>query len=197
MTDTTDRSTSLGDRLVTRHLATLRLISDLLERHTALQYETDQARREEGVLTEGNLADIGYFERQIENLLDHHRKESKFRHESIGDMLCRDIMRRFAEGKGELKARGKYANASADVKRVPILPKKGDPDYDEIMESMGIPAHLVRSGVLYIHYKHMGDYLTELANNNKNAPGRMASKAVPRVTYRSNTGKKVVPHDPE
>ena len=179
-----------GDQLVARHLAMARFVADLLERQTVLQYETDQARRA-GKLTEGNLADIGYFEREMADLLDHHRKESNSRQESIGEDLCKAIMRRFGTGEGELKARGQYSNASPDVKRQPIIPKRDDPDYDAIMESIGVPADLARRGAVSIHYKHMGDLLTELANNNKNAPGMIAMKAVPRVTYRSNTRKKI------
>lgn len=181
---------STGDQLVARHLAMARLISNLLERQTVLQYETDKAR-EAGDLAEGDLADIGYFERELEALLDHHRKESKSRQEAIGRGLCEAIMQRFGRGDGELKARGQYGNASPDVKREPIIPKKDDPDYNLIMESLGIPVDLARRGAVQIHYKHMGDLLTEMANNNQNAPGRLSMRAVPKVTYRSNTRKKI------
>lgn len=175
--------------LVDRHIELQEMFEGMMRLLTGLQYETDQARdRDE--LSVGNLADIGYLEREMERLLDHHRKESKSRQLSIGRHLCKELMLRFNAGEGDLKVRGELANATAEVKQEPILPKKGDPEYSEIMRSIGVPEHLAREGAIQIHFVRMGEYLTRLANEGQNAPGRLQKRAVLGVTYRSNERKK-------
>ncbi len=181
--------TDIEDDFVDRHIVMRERLEELLAEHVVLQYETDQVRKD-SLLSEGALADIGYTERELERMLDHHRKESKRRQEAIGETLCDAIMVRFGSGEGELKCRGRIANAAPDVKQEPIVPSKGDEDYDAIMSSLGVPTELMRSGAIAIHFKHMGDHLTALSNAGQNPPGKLLKRAVKRVTYRSNTRKK-------
>ena len=177
------------NELTARHIAMRERLEELLQEHAALQYAEDQARQSDR-MEEGTLADVGFLEREIERLLDHHRKEAKRRQEAIGEQLCLKVMERFQRGDGELKTRGEIANATPDIKQEPIIPSKGDPEYEQIMSHLGVPPELAREGVVSIHFKHMGDYLTELEKSGKNPPSRLRKRAVPRVTYRSNTRKK-------
>ena len=174
--------------LVDRYIAMRERLQELANEHAALQYNTDLARSRYEI-PEEDLVDIGYTERQIEKLFDHHRKESKARQLGIGSELCGLIMERFGNGEGKLRGQGRIASCTPDVKLEPIIPRKGDDDYDAIMNSVGIPAELARTGVVAIHYKNMGDHLTALAAEGKNPPGRLLKRAVPQVEYRSTKRK--------
>tara|TARA_R110002096_G_C14661938_1_gene728403 strand:- start:15857 stop:16414 length:558 start_codon:yes stop_codon:yes gene_type:complete len=179
----------LGEEAIDRLQALYERTEELMQEYAALQYSVDCGRGAKD-LAEGELTDIGFLEREMERLLDHHRKEAKSRQLGIGKELCLIIMERFGSGSGgELKSRGKLANATPDVKQEPIVPRKGDADYDEIMASLGFPPELARAGAVSIHYNHMAEHLTALAAEGKNAPGRLSKRAVPQVMYRSNTKK--------
>ena len=181
----TEATATYEETLRDRHVAIRERVSDLLQDVASLQYLTDKVRKEKR-LTEGLLADIGYEERELERLLDHHRKESKARSLGIGVEITAKVLERFGRSQGEMKARGKYANAAPEIKKEPVVPRRGDPEYRELLAALGVRQSVIEAGALQIHFVHMGEFLTELALGSIPPPAQLKSKPVAKVTYRKN-----------
>lgn len=160
------------------------LLEELM--HATMDYHVDLDRAIG--LSEADMTDLGYIQRDMERRLDELRKECKARQEGIGRLLCLAIVSRFGrDSSTELIARGVLAIASPDVKKKPIMPKKGTPEYTELLTYFGMTdQRLIDSGSVSLHYMHLSAHITQLAEEGKNPPACLRTETEPRVTYRKS-----------
>jgi len=141
---------------------------------------------ERGAMSESDLVDIGFLNRETAAILDEARKECSARMEIIGRVLAIHIMKRDINSSNPtLKTTGTLATASASPRMIPVMPKKGTPEYCELLMHFGLSKETAESGALVPHWTHMSEVLTERAYTGEPLPaGLLGQKSEPRVTFR-------------
>lgn len=120
---------------------------------------------------ESEMCDVGYLLRESEKLSDELRKETKAKKDLVGKVLAlRVIMQHEHDPTTDLKAEGELATGVPDVKMRPKLPKHGTEQYDALMRFFGVPDEFARTGALSIHFVHMSELLTRLAEEGRQTP---------------------------
>jgi|TARA_R100000501_G_C2614974_1_gene108738 hypothetical protein len=139
----------------------------------------------ERLCEEEELVDLGIIGRDLESLLDELRKEVKARKELVSKVLAVAITKDALNNPhSDVRATGTLGTATPDVKVQPILPKRSDAKYADLLKHFGVNEEAINRGLLSVHWVKFGDYLTELTREGKNAPLEIESKAVPTVTFR-------------
>lgn len=175
-----------GDELIGRVQAAL---LEAQRAHEALHDAAFQIgsalQRDINAMTEGEMTDAGYLFRECERLLNDARKEAERRKDGLGKVLVALVTKRALSSGCELIARGELATATPDIKMRAKIPKKDTPEYFALLEAMGVPEDMRKTGVLTFHWRHMSDWITEAASRGVKLPPGIAS-VVPdaTVTYR-------------
>lgn len=146
-----------------------RLANDLdeLKRLHSLVYDhaspvIDKVKTREYSVKE--LADLGFLFREMEDLLDDWRKDSKARKELIGKLLCLQLVQM-----NEDIVRGDLCRAQCDMKMRPEWPKEGTPEYYDLLNHFGIdPDSPIR-----ISWKGLETLCTRLFKEGKPMPPGM------------------------
>lgn len=133
---------------------------------------------------DGDLVDMGIMEREMERILDELRKECGHRQKKLAKVIGERGSKKALQGSDPM-LRGKRGSASPVVRNRPVVPKKGSMEYDVMLAALGVKNDAVRShGVLSIHWEHASEYLDQLAEEGKNPPAGLSSKAEISATYR-------------
>jgi len=115
--------------------------------------------------------DLGFLFRELENLSDDLRKDCKMRKELAGKILCMEVMTRSSSGGvADDTLHGKLARAECSLMMQPILPKKGSEEYRKLLSYLGVSEDVIENGLLTVHWNHMKEYLTELAERGESIP---------------------------
>lgn len=126
---------------------------------------------ETGVIPGSGMVDIGYFARELEDIFDLNRKESKKRKELCGKLLSIALAKRKMEDpSASTTVYGDVAHAAADVKHNPCLPKKGSEDHYKLMKWLGISDKAIAQGDVKPDFRAMSARLTERAEDGKELP---------------------------
>lgn len=118
-----------------------------------------------------DLADLGFLFREMENLLDDWRKDSKARKELIGKLLCLQLVKSETD-----MVQGELCRAQADMKMRPEWPKPGTSEYFELLTHFGIDPN----SPIRISWKGLGELCTKLFKEGKPLPPGMKD---PKADY--------------
>lgn len=168
------------------HVEQIREVHDrLIQVHDDLVGElmVNRAPIIERKLDVGDLADIGYFLRELERHLDEMRKDCKARKELIARLICLHATMKMQEGEDSGRVVGKYASANPDLGYVPVLPKRGTPEYDDLMASIGVPKEAYADGLVTPHWKHVQEWLEERAASGQDVPKGVTTRPDYRATF--------------
>jgi hypothetical protein len=168
-----------------KRIAALRaLLTQTFELYDAINKQCVYVHREFGDMTPEELADVGFLLREAERMLDDARKEMAGRRETIGKKLCVAVTERHLQG-GDLTVRTTLCTATPDIKQAPKLPAHGSPEYNKLMQQLGIPP--LAAGLVSLHFVRLQTWLTKLAEDGKNVPVDIKSFPYPQVTYRKKS----------
>lgn len=148
----------------------------ILEKLQGLQLEllehlfqvTDNVKK--GELRLPDLTDIGYFSREVEDLLDEIRKEFKARKELIGRVIAYEVTKNSLNDDAPSSVRGVYAIGTPDVRPIPAIPRAGSPDYELLCNHFGLSKDLTEKGVVQFHFNRLVELVAELQASGKNLP---------------------------
>lgn len=124
-----------------RLVETLRLLLNQVEVQSQVSYDFLSGLPKLDDLESADLADLGFFCREIENTLDDWRKTTKAFKEKLSSVLAMRIMQDPANLNAETAedtVRGKFASAKADLKVFAELPKRGTANYDMLLNFFGV-----------------------------------------------------------
>lgn len=120
---------------------TLRLLLNQVEVQSQVSYDFLSGLPKSEGLENSDLADLGFFCREIEKALDDWRKTAKAFKEKLSSTLAIRIMQDPANlnaDTAEDTVYGHYASAKADLKIYAELPKRGTPEYDALLRFFDI-----------------------------------------------------------
>lgn len=157
-------------------------VSDVLALHAEVQrlYHTVYQKMSElsgqlrpGKMPCGDMVDIGYLLREMENILDELRKEVKARKELTGKLIAFERVQAFVEDSSiDMTVRGSLASGTPDVKQLPELPKKGTPEYGQLLAYFGATEAQIQQGALKPDFKVIAELCTQRAADGlPNPPG--------------------------
>ena len=153
----------------------------------SISYEVGGLLQTQGptALSEEEMVDVGFLFKRLEEMLDATRKECGHKKEQLGRLLAAVITRRALADSSEPTARGELAVATADVKVRAVVPKRGTPEYEELMKHLGVREDVRHAGVLTPHWLHLSDWLTAAASRGERLPpGITTLRPDATVTYR-------------
>lgn len=135
------------------------------------------------------LTDIGFLMREIENLSDDLRKQTKKFKERISRDLAKHLVERFKEDQTlEMRVRGQLAIATPEARVIPQIPPRGSDEYYQLCDALGVSGPAKELGLAQLHYKHIQDYLAQCAQEGKPAPTHLLKSIPdPTVVYRKRT----------
>lgn len=137
-----------------------------------------------------DMVDSGFLHREMEELLEDARKELKRRRDIMGAVLAIRCTEEFATNPtGEYSVKGELATAYPDVQVEPIIPRRGSPEYVALMKFLGLSEEAVEQGLVNIHFNHLKEYLTKMAEEGKNPPGILRTNNRANVTFRRKKAK--------
>jgi hypothetical protein len=141
----------------------------LLGRMTDLELELKQMLLQlnpmlrENKLTDGQLSDVGFFLREVEDKMNELRKDAAARRSLIGEILCMKLTKAFlADSSTELRAEGEYSTGYPDTTTHFRLPKKGSKEYGELMRSLGLKEAAIKVGVVKADFNGLAEYAQEM-----------------------------------
>lgn len=121
--------------------------------------------------TNEQLADVGYFFRELETVFDECRKEVKARKELVSKVLAFKVAQNcIQDPTADPIVRGNFARACTDVKIRPKLPKKDSAEYRSALEFFDVPESVIQNGVLKLDWKTVSELLTSLMEQGKKLP---------------------------
>lgn len=150
------------------------LLSELSELYKKIYNECSatfqEIRRRE--FSSEELTDIGFLFREMENIGDTIRKESKGRKELCAKLICAAVVEASLNDPTDALSRvdGRLATFNPNVKFISSLPKKDDPEYDEFLEWIGVSKEVIAKGLLNFRFNEMCDLLTHLVSEGKPVP---------------------------
>ena len=161
--------------------------------YASLTSLVDEIRKKERSLTDGDLADIGFLLRSAERILDDLKKECKAKKELIGKLLCAKMaMETQSVNDANVSTRvyGALGSASADIKHRCRTPKPGSTEYVELCRAMGVNEEAIKAGIFQPHYVRVGEFITQLAKENRDPPkGILSTTVLYNCIFRSRTRK--------
>lgn len=155
---------------------------------TILQDPRNLAKR-----TDEELADVGFFFRETENLLDEARKECGRKKELVGKVLALRLTRKAinSDDPADLRVETEVCSATPDVKMRPNLPHKHSEKWFSLMAAFGVTREAAERGVVSFHWQRISEWLTELAARGEAPPVELElMKPEKTVTYRKRRTKK-------
>lgn len=119
-----------------------------------------------GSYKENDQVDLGIITKELEELLDQRRKDSKATKELIEKLLAFQIAQRAAQDPlSDAYAAGRLGKAELDLKKEGAPPKPGTPQYEAFLRQMGVPDEAIASGVIDVSYKGLSAYMTRCAED--------------------------------
>jgi hypothetical protein len=113
------------------------------------------------------IADVKFVMRKIDDLLEEMHKRSKASNEVLDRLVCA----KWALQETTEPVRTEYVTITPRIKLATKLPKKGEPEYEELMREFGVtdPDLLVNDSVRP-HWPGVMNYITELTALGKPLP---------------------------
>jgi len=108
-----------------------------------------------------DLADIGFFLRELERHLDEMRKDVAARKDLIERLICLHSVKRMQEGENSGNVVGRFASATPDLGQTPVVPKLGTPEYDDLMREIGVPVGAYKDKLVVPHWKYVKLWIEE------------------------------------
>lgn len=110
-------------------------------------------------MRDGQMCDVGFFMRELEDLFDEMRKDVAARRRIIGEMLGRKKAQEFAADPSvEMTIRGQHSTGVPDVSTRYRLPRPGSPEYILLLERLGVSQELVGAGVFKLDFNGLADF---------------------------------------
>ena len=75
-----------------------------------------------------------------------------------------------ADSKGE-SIRGKLATGTPSSKQMLVLPKKGTPEYDTLLKSLGVGVKSLKNDLVRVHWPGMIEHVTKVLGQGRSIPG--------------------------
>lgn len=143
--------------------------------------------------------DLGYVCRELEQRFDSLRKDCKARKEAINRTIAvRAMQLKLEDDTFEGKFRGCIATGTPDVKNQAATPKRGTPEYHELLKLMGVSEDVAKQNILDFSWKGISDYITELAKQGKKLPPGIGKPFLDyQVVYRRLGGSPIDSSDGE
>jgi hypothetical protein len=133
------------------------------------------------------LADMAYSISQIMRMFDEIEKKTRNTYELAERLLC---MLWAQQGDSD-PIRTSHCTITPRIRMAAQIPKKGTPEYEELMSSLGIDTALQATDAVRPHWPGLVDYVTELLTNGRPLPrGVDPNKTYPvyGVTIRPKKG---------
>lgn len=162
--------------------------------------ELDQWIKENALSMEPDLVDIGRLVDEAATFYDECRKELNSRLESIERIICLRYLKAVQSGDcTETSVYGNLASGTPDLKQQPMIPKRGTPEYQAMMELLGVPRAIwdVPDPAISLSWNGLREQITKLIAEGKTIPtdvGQM--KPAFSVTFRRRQNA-VKPEKPE
>lgn len=177
----------IKDSLLDAYEEALKLHMKMVQIHVALRNELQS-------IDEITLVDIGFLEREVSDQMDAARKEANRWKDMASKVLSARLTEEMiADGKTECRTvRGEFASGSPDVAVMPVMPKKGEPEYAQLLDSLGIEvASDTDPGMVSLSFTRIRDLCTARASEGQDPPaGIKGTFPQYTVTYRRLHGKK-------
>ncbi len=137
------------------------------------------------------LADIGYTLREMERLTDDIHKKLRADLET-----CQQVSCAICHASKEMTVRTPYVTASVDVKLQAKVPKRSEnPEaYDALLKELGVPKHLIESGLFEVRWPELCTYITERTRDEKPLPPGVDPELV-KPLYRMRYLGKLKPNE--
>ena len=173
-------------------------LTDLMEhvRHVHLQFLMHlQDKLKKNKYKPAMVVDLGFLCRESESLLDDWRKDCKAREKLASKILALEVGKRMIN---DVKAgdviRGELARAKCQVKPRVKLPKKGSPEFLEIMVHLGVPKELydpehVATPMVKPDFSGLSDYVETQMAAGKKLPSGLKDTFDEYVTTYTKTAK--------
>lgn len=118
-----------------------------------------------------DLCDAGFLCREASDAVNECRKELDAQVRRIGYYLAYAATKaKLLDDSLELRIDGELALGLPDVKDRPKIPSAGTPEYERLMEWLGVQKELVATGVLSLSYSRMTEHLRELTERGTPPP---------------------------
>lgn len=127
--------------------------------HQDFYERLSQLRSELSTKTPGELADIGYYLRELETIFDSFRKESKIVRDLVSKMIGIHVIQKSVTDPDYTSVTGKVARANPDVKVRVKTPKEGTKEFTAMCKHFGV----VDLGVFKPDWNKISEYATEQA----------------------------------
>lgn len=160
------------------------LVQNALTAMTEHAYLTD-GRLEE--LDEASNIDLGIMWRDLENGFDSARKEAQKRKLKNAELFAQSRGRKIAKDPTNSEiGRGRLGSATADVKAVPKLPRRGSPEFNSLLRFLGATDFAIEEKLMAVNWSHLSDYLSALVIEGKKPPFEMEFEQQMTATFRKN-----------
>lgn len=139
------------------------------------------------------MVDLGFLCREIEELTEDWRKDCKARKELFSKVLAFQVITHATAKPDEAddSVRGQLATGTVNSEVQPKLPKRGDPDFERVLEYFGLPKSLAETGVVKLDWEAARRHVTELIASGKTPPpGLDKTYPVYSTTYRRRSSSK-------
>lgn len=135
-------------------------------------------------LSREDLVDIAFISRKIAELAKDTRTELDSFRTEVGNVFCAQTM---VSSDAEESVRGEFATGTPSFTTVVAPPKRGSPEYGQLLDHLGIkvPPHLL--GSVEIHYTDLCEIAARAATQGKHVPGLKAQEAKFSLATRATT----------
>lgn len=143
-----------------------RLVNDLRKLHhdfyNHLSLVGDRMKQQK--YSPSELVDLGFLCREAETLLDDWRKDAKARKEIAGSLIAMKVTQDSVSNPNTPDTvKGTLARATAQCRMAPVLPSRTSPEYIMLLKSLGFTDQVIGKKYVDIHWKHLEEHVTELA----------------------------------
>lgn len=141
-----------------------------------------------GEVSSAELTDVGFLLREYAEMLDSARRELESRRRELEKLLARRLAKAAINSSDASAAqcKGDLATATVNVKAVPSLPKKHTPEWNSLLDSMGVNPEARDSRLVELHWPSVAQWLTDLEHQGRPLPPELANsvRMEPTVTFR-------------
>lgn len=164
----------------------LDVLTKFIEFEDELREEIKKAHAEE---RGEDLADIGYFLRSSEKVLEELRKSVSAKLQLNTNRIAHLVATKSMEDPEHSgNFRGAFCLATPDIKSGIKIPPKGSEQYKELCEAIGVDDEIIERGIVNFSFRALGDYIDECrANDEELVPGLELKYDRPVCTYRKNS----------
>jgi hypothetical protein len=128
------------------------------------------------------LVDYGFLCKEIKDAGENIRKDAKRLEERAGLMVALHATKAaMSDPSTDPKVEGTLATGVTDVKMIPKLPNVGTPEYQQLMDALGVPADLIEMGVLKPRFEGISEHISIMISQGKPIPPGI-TKTWPRYT---------------